>query len=42
MGMHALCAFRITFRHPRTGKLMSFEAELPEGYKNVLAYLEGA
>lgn len=26
----ALCAYRLTFRHPRTGKLMQFEVE-PEG-----------
>ncbi|MEO2065160.1 MAG: RluA family pseudouridine synthase, partial [Desulfurobacteriaceae bacterium] len=41
MGMHALCAYYLAFDHPRTGKRMEFEVELPEGYKRILEYLRG-
>ena len=40
MGMHALCAYYLSFNHPRTGKRMEFEVELPEGYKKVLDFLK--
>ena len=40
MGMHALCAYYLAFDHPRTGKRMEFEVELPEGYKGALKYLK--
>ena len=39
MGMHALCAYYLAFDHPRTGKRLEFEVELPEGYRKVLEYL---
>ncbi len=39
MGMHALCAYYLSFNHPRTGRRMEFEVELPEGYRSVLNYL---
>jgi 23S rRNA pseudouridine1911/1915/1917 synthase len=39
MGMHALCAYYLAFDHPRTGKRIEFEVELPAGYKRVLKYL---
>ncbi len=39
MGMHALCAYYLAFDHPRTGKRMEFEVELPKGYKRVIEYL---
>jgi len=41
MGMHALCAYYLAFDHPRTGKRMEFEVELPKGYQRVLNYLKG-
>jgi len=41
MGMHALCAFYLSFRHPKTGKVMEFEVDLPEGMKRVIDVLEG-
>ncbi len=41
MGMHALCAYYLSFDHPRTGKRMEFRVELPPGYRKVLSYLRG-
>ncbi len=41
MGMHALCAYYLSFDHPRTGKRMEFRVELPPGYRKVLSYLKG-
>lgn len=35
-----LFAYRITLRHPRTGKIMTFKAELPNFMKAVLDFLE--
>lgn len=35
-----LFAYRITLRHPRTGKIMTFKAELPNFMKAVLEFLE--
>jgi len=37
----ALHAYQISFRHPRTGELVTFEAPLPCAFKRVLAYLRG-
>ncbi len=39
MGMHALCAYYLSFKHPRTGELMEFRVEPPAGYLDVLKYL---
>ncbi len=39
MGMHALCAYYLAFNHPRSGKRLEFEVELPQGYKRVLNFL---
>ena len=36
----ALHAKRLTFRHPRTGEVMSFECPLPEDFSKLLAILE--
>jgi len=41
MGMHALCAYYLAFDHPRTGKRLEFEVDVPEGYRKVLSYLTG-
>ena len=41
MGMHALCAYYLSFNHPRTGERMEFRVELPPGYRKVLSYLRG-
>jgi len=41
MGMHALCAYYLAFEHPRSGKKMEFEVELPPSYLSVLSYLRG-
>ncbi len=38
--MHMLCAYYLAFDHPRTGKRMEFEIDLPKGYKSVLNYLK--
>lgn len=35
-----LFAYKITLRHPRTGKIMTFKAELPNFMKAVLDFLE--
>ncbi len=40
MGMHALCACFLSFRHPRTGKFLEFEVKLPEGMRRVIDFLE--
>ncbi len=37
----ALHAYQISFSHPRTGELMTFEAPLPSTFKKALAYLRG-
>jgi 23S rRNA pseudouridine1911/1915/1917 synthase len=39
VGMHALCAYYLAFDHPRTGKRLEFEIDLPEGYKRILGHL---
>lgn len=36
----ALHAKRLTFRHPRTGEIMTFECPLPEDFRKLLAILE--
>lgn len=36
----ALHAKRLTFRHPRTGEVMTFECPLPEDFRKLLAILE--
>ncbi len=41
MGMHALCAYYLSFNHPRTGERMEFRVELSPGYRKVLSYLRG-
>ncbi|MEO2068515.1 MAG: RluA family pseudouridine synthase [Desulfurobacteriaceae bacterium] len=41
MGMHALCAYYLSFKHPRTGKVLEFEVPLPEGMERVIEYLRG-
>jgi 23S rRNA pseudouridine1911/1915/1917 synthase len=35
-----LHAFRLSFTHPRTGKRMSFEAPLPEDFRDALSALK--
>lgn len=35
-----LHAFRLTFTHPRTGKLMTFEAKLPDYFENYMKKLK--
>lgn len=35
-----LHAYKISFKHPKTGELMTFTCELPEYFKNVLAKLK--
>ena len=35
-----LCAHRLTFRHPGTGKIMTLSAELPEFMRSVISFLE--
>jgi 23S rRNA pseudouridine1911/1915/1917 synthase len=42
MGMNALCAYYLSFNHPRTGRRLEFEVEPPEGYRRVLNYLKGS
>ena len=39
MGRQALHAFRLTIRHPVTGKEMTFEAPLPEDFQQTLTWL---
>jgi 23S rRNA pseudouridine1911/1915/1917 synthase len=39
MGMHALCAYYLGFKHPSTGEWMEFEIPLPEGMKKIIDYL---
>ena len=39
MGMHALCAYYLGFKHPTTGEWMEFEIPLPEGMKKIIDYL---
>lgn len=42
MGMHALCAYYLGFKHPRTGRWLEFEVPLPETMKKVINYLSGS
>ncbi|HET6412000.1 MAG TPA: RluA family pseudouridine synthase [Anaeromyxobacter sp.] len=41
VGRQALHAARLAFEHPRTGRLMSFEAPLPADLKRALSVLRG-
>jgi 23S rRNA pseudouridine1911/1915/1917 synthase len=38
---HALHAYRLAFRHPADGRLLAFEAPLPEDFRGLLARLRG-
>ncbi len=40
MKMHALCAYYLSFKHPRTGEQLEFRIEPPLGYLRVLKYLK--
>lgn len=35
-----LHSYRLEFKHPRTGKMLKLEAELPEYFKEVLKKLD--
>jgi len=41
LGRQALHAYRLQFRHPRTGEALAFEAPLPADFAQVLAYVRG-
>ncbi len=41
MGMHALCAYYLSFTHPRTGKICEFQVDIPEGMRRILEYAKG-
>jgi 23S rRNA pseudouridine1911/1915/1917 synthase len=39
IGRQALHAFRLTIKHPQSGKEMQFEAPLPDDFERTLAFL---
>ena len=41
LGRQALHAYRIGFRHPRSGEQMTFESSLPQDIKELISRLEG-
>lgn len=41
LGRQALHAWKLSFDHPRTGKRLSFEADLPEEFERALELLRG-